>query len=88
MQRHCETCGAYLVNNDCHCQLKAQLAAAQQQLAELQRERDGLREALGHMAWCSSCAQGSWEDCDEGRAAFELLNPGHPANPEAPNEQP
>ncbi len=32
-----------------------------------------LREALEHMAWCQSCAEGSWDDCEDGRQATAAL---------------
>jgi hypothetical protein len=37
-------------------------------------ERDRLREALEHMQWCRSCAEGSWEDCEEGAKALAALS--------------
>ena len=34
---------------------------------------DRMAEALQHMRWCSSCAEGFWEDCEGGRAALAVL---------------
>lgn len=53
---------------------RAQQAMEQRGRAE-KAEGEGikLRGALEHMRWCRSCADGSWEYCDEGRAALELL---------------
>lgn len=31
------------------------------------------REALGHLQWCSSCCQESWENCEGGRQALQAL---------------
>lgn len=45
---------------------------------KLQRERDEALEALAHMQWCQSCAEGSWEDCDGGRAALAILAKAKP----------
>lgn len=33
-----------------------------------------LLEALYHMQHCRSCAEGSWEDCDGGRAALAAIS--------------
>lgn len=33
-----------------------------------------LLEALQHMRWCQSCADGSWEDCECGRLAIDAIN--------------
>lgn len=32
-----------------------------------------LLEALQHMRWCRSCAEGGWEDCEDGRKALAAL---------------
>jgi hypothetical protein len=40
---------------------------------QAREDRKRLAEALGHMRWCRSCADGSWADCEEGRAAEALL---------------
>lgn len=34
---------------------------------------EACRDALAHMKWCSSCAEGSWEDCEEGKNATDAL---------------
>lgn len=39
----------------------------------MERQRDELAAALRHMQWCQSCADGSWEDCCDGRDALALL---------------
>jgi hypothetical protein len=32
-----------------------------------------LLDALCHMRWCASCAEGGWEDCEGGRAALAAI---------------
>lgn len=49
------------------------LQRAADALTALLRERDALRESLAHMNWCATCAQGSWDDCEEGRKALVLI---------------
>jgi hypothetical protein len=33
-------------------------------------------KALAHMEWCATCAEGSWDECDDGREAKALLSRG------------
>ena len=30
-------------------------------------------DALEHMQWCRSCGEGSWKDCEGGRAALAII---------------
>lgn len=43
-------------------------------LAALLAERDALLAALQHMQWCSTCAEGPWTDCGDGRAALAAIH--------------
>jgi hypothetical protein len=37
-------------------------------------------KALAHMEWCATCAEGSWDECDDGREAKALLSRGSGTN--------
>ena len=74
---------------------KAQMvldSAAERTRARLDAEasRDDLAEALQHMQRCRECADGSWEDCDGGRAALTALEAARQAlaAPDAGKEKP
>lgn len=47
--------------------------AIRDQLRTAVNAHSALVAALAHMQWCSSCAQGNWEDCEDGRKALALL---------------
>ena len=69
---------------DCRAALAAEMeaTAAERALAEHLAAREAKwREALAHMQCCLPCAEGSWNDCEDGRAALELLG-------QAPEVQP
>ena len=61
-------------------EMKRQLNRLLEQRRKMKREIERLQadlaaalESLQHMHWCQSCAEGSWEDCEDGRKAEALL---------------
>lgn len=55
--------------------LWALVLKAMRRIGELETRGRALTAALEHMQWCRSCAEGPWEQCDEGRKAYRLVNP-------------
>lgn len=58
--------------HDSKIQQAAMDAAAQ--IDRLNSRVAELQAGLNHMRWCSSCAEGAWEDCDGGRAALAAID--------------
>ena len=60
------------------CEIHASALGLAKKLEAAERERwqalvQTLVEALEHMQLCGPCAEGSWDDCDGGRAAEAAL---------------
>lgn len=44
-----------------------------ERLTELENQVQDLLSSLGHMAWCSTCAENRWSECEGGRRALALM---------------